>query len=82
MGWSSGSQIAEDVWSVIEKQIPKAKRKKVAREIVNIFEANDCDTMDEAEDLMEAADFPRCDICGYTIGTEDTCCFNEEEENE
>lgn len=55
MGWASGSAIAESVWDSVRKYIPKAKRQKVAREIVDVFESEDCDTMYEAERLMKDA---------------------------
>jgi len=55
MGWASGSAIAETVWDAVRKHIPKDKRQKVAREIVEVFESEDCDTMDEARRLMKDA---------------------------
>lgn len=55
MGWASGSAIAESVWDSVRKHIPKDKRQKVAREIVEVFESEDCDTMDEARRLMKDA---------------------------
>lgn len=55
MGWSSGSQLAEDIWNEVSKYIPKVKKKKVARKIVNYFESMDCDTMEDCEQLMRDA---------------------------
>lgn len=55
MGWSGGSYVAEQVWDLIKDFIPKNKKKKVAREIIDIMEDQDCDTIDEAEELCEAA---------------------------
>lgn len=56
MGWSGGSEIASEVWDIVKEFIPKKKRKVIAKQIVNLFEDNDCDTMYEAEELMEAAE--------------------------
>lgn len=47
MGWASGSGIAEDVWEAVKKYIPKEDLKKVAGRLIDIFEAEDCDTMQE-----------------------------------
>lgn len=51
MGWSGGSKLAEDLWSVIRKHLPARHRKKVANKIIDLFENQDADTMEEAEDL-------------------------------
>lgn len=56
MGWASGSQIAEDVWDTVRKHIPVKNRKRIAREIVSIFEDADCDTLEECDQLMEDAE--------------------------
>jgi hypothetical protein len=55
MGWSRGSEIAAEVWDLVKEFVPTKKRKSIAKQIVDLFEDNDCDTMYEAEDLMEAA---------------------------
>jgi hypothetical protein len=55
MGWSRGSEIAAEVWDLVKEFVPPKKRKSIAKQIVDLFEDNDCDTMYEAEDLMEAA---------------------------
>jgi hypothetical protein len=52
MGWAGGSGIAEEIWDLVGPLIPAARRKEVAARIVDIFEGEDCDTMDEAEQLM------------------------------
>jgi hypothetical protein len=43
MGWCSGSELAEEVWDKIQDFIPKVKRKKVARELVELFNNHDAD---------------------------------------
>jgi hypothetical protein len=43
MGWSSGSQLAEDVWSVVRLHVAKPKRKKVALKIYEMFCDRDAD---------------------------------------
>lgn len=55
MGWASGSEIAESVWLEVVDYIPADKRRGVAKRLVNVFEAYDCDTMSEAEELWKAA---------------------------
>ncbi len=58
MGWASGSELAEDVWTTVRKYIPETKRKSIATRIVRIFEGHDCDTLHEAEKLMADAKLP------------------------
>lgn len=55
MGWSSGSDLAEQLWSIVSEHIPVDKRKAVAKRIIRAFENHDCDTMHEAEDLWIAS---------------------------
>jgi len=56
MGWAGGSIIAEEVWLVVSKHIPKgSQRALVAREIIDIFENADCDTINEAKTLCQDA---------------------------
>ena len=55
MGWTNGSEIAEDLWRTFRQFVPEAKRPALAREIIERFEAEDCDTMDEATMLQEDA---------------------------
>ncbi len=57
MGWCSGSKVAADVWEAVREHIPKRKRKKVALEIIDIFQAQDCDTIEEACQLCEDAEY-------------------------
>lgn len=52
MGWCGGSGIAEDVWRLVREHIPFNDRQRIASEIIEIFEHEDADTMDEAETLM------------------------------
>jgi len=55
MGWASGSILAEEIWDLLGPFVPARKRKELARELVELFEGHDCDTMDEAVDLMKDA---------------------------
>jgi putative lipoic acid-binding regulatory protein len=43
MGWASGSELADDVWKVVKKYIPKDKKKEVAIKIVDLFQDYDAD---------------------------------------
>jgi hypothetical protein len=58
MGWASGSGVAADVWSAVRRHIPEEKRQTVAKKIIRIFENEDCDTIDEAEQLCRDAGMP------------------------
>jgi len=58
MGWASGAEIAEDVWSVVEGfleglESPEEAKGQVALGLVKIFESHDCDTMEEASFVSE-----------------------------
>lgn len=56
MGWASGSQLANEIWRAVRKYIPVSNRRKVATELVNAFENEDCDTLDaECPQLMKDA---------------------------
>jgi len=56
MGWASGSELAEQVWDAVRGFIPKGEpRVQAARDIIDLFEAQDCDTIDEAEQLCQDA---------------------------
>lgn len=61
MGWASGSELLDDIARVVMPKIPKKDRPSVAKELIEIFEARDCDTLDEVRqrDIMEA--FERMD---------------------
>lgn len=56
MGWASGSAIAEEIWNTIRPHIRPGTRGAMARAIIEIFENNDCDTLDEAELLSADAE--------------------------
>ena len=58
MGWSSGSELAGNVWDLFRDFVPKKKRKKVAQELMGLFEDHDCDTLQEAETLYSDAGKP------------------------
>lgn len=55
MGWAGGSVVAGDVWALVRRYVPEKSRRRVAKRLVDIFEDQDCDTMDEAERLMKDA---------------------------
>ena len=65
MGWASGSSLAEETWGLVRRHIPLDKREEVANQFIAVFEDMDCDTMDEAEQLIEDANRPEtCWNCG------------------
>ena len=53
MGWASGVELAENVWSAIERYLPEEAKGQVALELVKIFESCDCDIMEEASFVSE-----------------------------
>jgi len=55
MGWASGSELADEVWALFREHVPEASRKNVAKQLVDLFEGHDCDTMQECERLMKDA---------------------------
>lgn len=55
MGWASGSEIATEIWRLVREHIPKDERRRIAIDLVHIFEDQDCDTMHEAYQLMSDA---------------------------
>ena len=58
MGWAGGSELADKVWHNVRTYIPKAEdRKRLAKKIIDLFEDEDCDTMDECETLQQDAKY-------------------------
>ncbi len=55
MGWAGGSELADEIWGMFRKHVPANQRKRLAKKLVDIFEGQDCDTMDECEQLMKDA---------------------------
>ena len=55
MGWCNGSELAQAVWALVRQYIPLDVRPAIAREVIDRFEDEDCDTMYEAEVLMKDA---------------------------
>jgi hypothetical protein len=51
MGWAGGSIIAERIWDMVRPHIPEKERETIARKFIDIFEQEDCDSMDECEQL-------------------------------
>lgn len=55
MGWSSGSQLADEVWRLVRPHLLVGSRMPLAKGIIKIFESYDCDTMEECERLQKDA---------------------------
>lgn len=51
MGWASGSYLAQKVWDLFveTRGYSEISKRLFAKELVDIFESEDCDTMDECE---------------------------------
>jgi hypothetical protein len=55
MGWSGGSELAGKIWDAVKAYLPEDKKGEIAFTIVDAFEDEDCDTMQETDDLHEYA---------------------------
>lgn len=66
MGWASGSQLAEELYEDIRRDIPAKKRRRVARMIVEAFENHDADDWDLGGQLHRDADLYK--ECGCEKG--------------
>lgn len=56
MGWAGGSELAERLWLLVREHIESDDdRRKIALEFIDAFEDEDCDTIDEAENLCADA---------------------------
>lgn len=55
MGWASGSELAENLWGLVRKFVPKERRKNVAEKFIDEFENMDCDTIYECTELCNDA---------------------------
>lgn len=59
MGWASGSRLLNDVACVVMPYIAEKKRREVARRLIEEFEHQDCDTIDEVTQEDVRAEFRR-----------------------
>jgi hypothetical protein len=60
MGWSSGSYIAEDIWSKYKKDVDDPiKRKKFALFLYNLFSDHDADDWSNGKNDVWATAKPR-----------------------
>ena len=75
MGWSGGSAIAEDVWKLVRGYVPESQRQEIALAIIDRFESEDCDTMDEAEQLQEDANYED-EKCRHLCPNKAEGCFD------
>jgi len=55
MGWASGSRLAEDIWDAVRPELHPNKRRTIAKRIIDLFESEDCDTMQECSKLCKDA---------------------------
>ena len=55
MGWASGARLAEEVWELFRPYLAPEDRRELARALIVLFRAEDCDTIDEAEELTRDA---------------------------
>jgi hypothetical protein len=57
MGWSSGSNIFEEIITVLRSNVPNYEdRCDIYRELISVFENYDCDTLYECVGSDEAFD--------------------------
>jgi hypothetical protein len=62
VGWSAGSELADDVWSLVREFIPPSARKRVAREVIGKFEDHDADDWGYGRLIEEDADLESGDL--------------------
>lgn len=74
MGWCGGGQLAANIWNEVRDFIPLKLRMEVGREIINLFEKEDCDTIHEAEVLCEDALYWKCIDCGELLMDNKSLC--------
>lgn len=55
MGWAEGSELAEDIWGLLDIYLAKKNKKHVAKKLIKLFELHDCDTIHECSELIKAA---------------------------
>jgi len=53
MGWCSGSELAENIFTKVESYLPKDKRKEVAQLIYDEFCNMDADCWDDTMRIMK-----------------------------
>lgn len=58
MGWASGSGLAESIWLDIRDYIPDAKKKEVAKQIIDYFQDHDADDWDQEDQIVIDAGYP------------------------
>lgn len=57
MGWASGSEIARELIDVIKRNVEdKNARRKIYDKMIDTFEKEDCDTLDECRGIDEIFD--------------------------
>lgn len=72
MGWASGSSLAESLWMAVREHILPADRRTVGKIFYEQFVSMDCDTIDEAEQLMDDT-FEKCPDCGRWLQFDGHC---------
>ena len=53
MGWSSGSDLAGEIWDLVGRHVPADKKKAVLYDFILAFQHMDCDTMEDGPDDSE-----------------------------
>ena len=55
MGWSSGVELADNLWQRMKIFIPNENKQIIAKIIYEEFENFDCDSMEELDELYKVA---------------------------
>lgn len=63
MGWAEGSELAQEIWNFIRKDINPDRKKKFAIKLIDMMEDRDCDTMYECDEIQKAAGNKKCSEC-------------------
>lgn len=74
MGWASGSMLAESLWREVRRYVPEDRLREVAQTFISEFESFDCDTLDEAQQLIVDAGYYIGDVLEFPSG--EVHCIN------
>ena len=53
MGWCSGGELLNEVWSIIREHLPKEKKCELSLKLIDAFEDMDCDVIEETDIYFE-----------------------------
>lgn len=88
MGWASGSGLCADIVKQARKHVPESARPAFYKALIDIFESEDCDTLQEVSDKEFAKEYRKVmrkrypdDYCKKCSGMLDNDCKCEGDES-